>query len=231
MENDNTQPTSEKLLATVKQKISTSTSQQPPDQATLLSIIKQKMRGTYKPDMVSGQPTGILEAVRQKMGLAPNKIIDTPEYTQTETQGIFNNSVTYNKKEEMPTFKPTYDSNNPAEKTAYAIMLTETGGRQVTGASGETGAFQFMPQTWQGLSKKMYGEVLPQTMENEWRLAVDKITELLKKYSPREAALVWNTSLGGSEKPMVKKGVNSKGVKYDSGAYADKFDKYLASLK
>lgn len=112
---------------------------------------------------------------------------------------------------------------NQATNIANAIMKVESGGRQVSGASGEFGAFQFMPETWKIVSRQMTGQVLPQTPENEYRVAVAKVQDLLNKgYNAEQIALVWNTSLGGAEKPFVRKGVNSKGVAYDSGAYARK---------
>lgn len=112
---------------------------------------------------------------------------------------------------------------NQATNIANAIMKVESGGRQVSGASGEFGAFQFMPETWKIVSRQMTGQVLPQTPENEYRVAVAKVQDLLNKgYNAEQIALVWNTSLGGAEKPFVRRGVNSKGVAYDSGAYARK---------
>lgn len=48
-----------------------------------------------------------------------------------------------------------------------------------------------------------------------------KIQKLLNKgHTVDEVAKIWNGSLGGSEKPLNKKGVNSKKVKYDTVAYA-----------
>lgn len=126
---------------------------------------------------------------------------------------------------------------------ANAIAETESGNRQVKGASGEFGAFQFMPATWESISKSMEGRVLPQTPENERRVATKKINQLFERFkaqgmddltAARNVALVWNTSLGGSEVPLIKKGVNKQGVKYDSEAYANKVTqtyKKLAIIK
>lgn len=117
-----------------------------------------------------------------------------------------------------------------AQKVARAIMTVESGGRQLQGASGEFGAFQFMPATWEIISKEMTGKVLPQTPENEFKVAESKIAKLLETYTPEEVALIWNTSLGGAEKPFKRKGVNSKGVKYDSTAYSQKVLRELNRL-
>lgn len=118
---------------------------------------------------------------------------------------------------------------NTAQKLAAAIMQVESGGKQVSGASGEFGKFQFMPDTWKTISSQYNKEVngktgvLPQTSITEEKVAQWKIEKLLAQgNTPKEVALIWNTSLGGSEKPLVKKGVNSMGIAYDSNAYADK---------
>lgn len=114
---------------------------------------------------------------------------------------------------------------------AKAISLHESGGRQVKGASGEFGSFQFMPGTWTQICKQVMGEVLPQTPENEQFVAQRKITQLVQKFGNiQDVAKVWNTSLGGKEEPLSVKGVNKKGVKYDSVAYAKKVQAVYDSL-
>jgi hypothetical protein len=64
------------------------------------------------------------------------------------------------------------------------------------------------------------------TPENQDLVAEMKIQELLEKgHSPKEIALIWN---GGQA--VEKKGVNKYGVKYDSGAYANKVLSVLNNL-
>lgn len=110
-----------------------------------------------------------------------------------------------------------------ADRLANAIMQVESGGKQVAGASGEFGSFQFLPSTWATVSREVAGSVIPQTPENEYAVARAKIGQLLAVgYDPRDVAAIWNTSLGGSEKPRYIRGVNDMGVAYDSIAYADK---------
>jgi hypothetical protein len=110
-----------------------------------------------------------------------------------------------------------------AKIIAEAIRQVETGGRFVQGESGEMGAFQFMPGTWKAVSQEIAGSVLPQTPENEYNVAVGKIQSLLAKgHSARDIALIWNSSLAGTEQPLEVAGVNKQGVAYDSKAYADK---------
>lgn len=111
-----------------------------------------------------------------------------------------------------------------AERLANAISQVESsGGKNLNGKSGEFGAFQFMPDTWTRISTATAGKALAQTPENERTVATQKIKQLLQGgKTPKEVALIWNTSLGGVEKPIVTKGVNKRGVKFDSEQYAYK---------
>lgn len=109
---------------------------------------------------------------------------------------------------------------NKALSIANAIKKVESGGDyNAQGASGESGAYQFMPATW----KQWAGEFLgnpnaQQTPENQDRVALARIEGWLAEgRTPEQIALLWNS---GSTTP--RKGVNSYGVPYDSGAYAKK---------
>lgn len=109
---------------------------------------------------------------------------------------------------------------NQASRIAQAIKQVESGGNyEARGASGESGAYQFMPGTW----KQWAGEVLgnpnaPLTPENQDRVAQAKIEQWMNQgYNPEQIALMWNAG-----EPVRRKGVNSQGVPYDSGAYANK---------
>lgn len=68
---------------------------------------------------------------------------------------------------------------------------------------------------------EILGRVVPQTMANEEYVAVKKIAQLSDGYSDRQVAMIWNGSLGGSEKPVAKKGVNKWHVAFNTMAYAD----------
>lgn len=98
------------------------------------------------------------------------------------------------------------------------------------GESGEYGCFQFMPTTWKQVSHEVLGTVVTQSPINEEYVAVKKIEKLLEKHDEKETALIWNGSLGGTEKPIIKSGVNSKGVKYDTHAYSLKVMKAYATF-
>lgn len=114
----------------------------------------------------------------------------------------------------------TYTGSSDAQSIANAIKQIESGGNyQAKGASGESGAYQFMPSSWSSWAKQYLGDAnAPMTAANQDKVATAKIQSLLDQgYDARQVALIWN---GGQ--PVEKKGVNSKGVAYDSGAYADK---------
>ena len=107
-----------------------------------------------------------------------------------------------------------------AERIAAAIKKVESNGRyNARGASGERGAYQFMPSTWSGWAKKYLGDAnAPMTQKNQDAVAIAKISDWQKQgYTPEQIALMWN---GGE--PKRKAGINSFGVRYDSGAYADR---------
>jgi hypothetical protein len=114
----------------------------------------------------------------------------------------------------------TQATNSTAQAIANAIKEVESGGDyNAKGGSGENGAYQFMPATWSQWAKQWLGNAnAPMTKENQDLVAERQIQSWIDKgYNPRQIALMWN---GGT--PKEKKGVNSFGVAYDSGAYADK---------
>jgi hypothetical protein len=117
--------------------------------------------------------------------------------------------------------------NASASKIADAIKRVESQGNyNARGASGEFGAYQFMPSTWKQWAGEFLGNPNAQpTPQNQDFVAQSKINSLVKQgYNPEQIALIWN---GGT--PKRKAGVNKYGVKYDSGAYADKVIKTLYS--
>lgn len=127
-------------------------------------------------------------------------------------------------------FNPVGGDTNPAtgglggnvspQKIAAAIKKTESGGNyDAKGESGEGGAYQFMPATWKQWATEHLGSAgAPQTPANQDKVAVAQISKWQRQgYNPQQIALMWN---GGE--PKAKKGINKYGVKYDSGAYAQK---------
>ena len=109
---------------------------------------------------------------------------------------------------------------NDVINLAKAIRQTESGGNfGAKGASGESGAYQWMPDTWKAHAKQALGnEAAEMTPSNQNAVAYT----ILKSWkdeglNPAQIAARWNS---GSEKGWENKvGVNSAGVKYDVPRY------------
>lgn len=116
------------------------------------------------------------------------------------------------------------------ENIANTIALIETNHTldcTKIGKNGEKGCFQFLSSTWKAYSKDVLGYVAPQTATNTKLVVEGKIKEWKKQgLTDRQIFLIWNQGNPGK----CKAGVNSKGVKYDSCAYADKAVKLLSML-
>ena len=115
-----------------------------------------------------------------------------------------------------------------AKSIANAIKQVESGGNyEAKGASGELGAYQFMPSTWDSWSreyaKSALGVDTPLSMskQNQDNVAEFKIQQWLNQgLTPQQIAAKWNS---GSEIGWeTKVGVNSQGVKYDVPTYVNK---------
>lgn len=115
-----------------------------------------------------------------------------------------------------------------AQAIVDAIKQTESSGNyNVKGASGETGAYQFMPSTWSAYSKeysKATGEpISAQTPENQDKVAQWKVQQWLDKgYDAKQIASMWNAGEGRPDAWKNWKGVNALGVAYDTPAYVKK---------
>lgn len=121
-------------------------------------------------------------------------------------------------------------SSASASQIANAIKTIESNNNySAKGASGEYGAYQFMPGTWDSWSSEYAREVLKQsarrlnpTPENQDAVAIFKINQWLSQgLSPEQIAAKWNS---GSEIGWEKKiGVNKQGVAYNVPNYVNKF--------
>lgn len=122
---------------------------------------------------------------------------------------------------------------------AQAIGTAETGTSSPDaytkkGASGEYGRYQFMPETYKNYAHKYLGDSsAAPTVENQNKIAYSFVKD--KKdagYNPAQIASMWNA---GEGKPNAYKenfkGVNSKGVAYDTPAYAKKVSDYYNQFK
>lgn len=109
---------------------------------------------------------------------------------------------------------------NDVINLAKAIRQTESGGNfNAKGASGESGAYQWIPSTWKAHAKQALGdENAPMTPSNQNAVAytimkADKDSGL----NPAQIAAKWNS--GSSTGWENKVGVNEHGVKYDVPRY------------
>ena len=118
---------------------------------------------------------------------------------------------------------------------AKAIRRAETGSSSdpynAKGASGETGAYQFMPDTW----KQWAGQYLQDsnaelTVENQNKVAYSRIKELKDQgYNPAQIASLWNSGKADAYKEGFR-GTNSQGVQYDVPEYTKKVSQYYREL-
>lgn len=122
-----------------------------------------------------------------------------------------------------------------AVRLAKAIRQHESGGNyNAQGKSGESGGYQFMPDTWKLYAKEILGdENAPMSPQNQNKIAYTKI----KKWKDEgknvgQIASMWNA---GEQKPDAYrqnwKGVNEQGVAYDTPAYAEAIAKKYQQLK
>jgi len=122
---------------------------------------------------------------------------------------------------------------------ASAIKRQESGGSKdpynAKGASGEYGAYQFMPDTWKGWAKTHLGDAnAPLTMENQNKVAYNQIKQWKDKgYNPAQIAAAWNAGEGSLKDDAWKNkvGVNQYGVKYDTPSYVKNVSQYYQEMK
>lgn len=118
---------------------------------------------------------------------------------------------------------------------AKAIRRTETGSSSdpynQKGASGEFGAYQFMPKTYKNLAKQHLGDENAQpTIENQNKIAYSEIKRLKDSgYNPAQIASYWNSGNPDTYKTGGV-GVNKHGVKYDVPAYVSKVSQNYKDL-
>jgi hypothetical protein len=119
---------------------------------------------------------------------------------------------------------------------AKAIRRAETGTStdpyNAKGASGEAGAYQFMPETW----KQWSGQYLQNpnaemSVENQNKVAYSRIKELKDQgLNPAQIASMWNSGKAEAYKEGLK-GTNKQGVNYDVPAYVKKVSQHYNELK
>ena len=115
---------------------------------------------------------------------------------------------------------------------AKSIRQVETGGDPTAkGASGEFGAYQFTPDTWQKTASK-FGVNTPleqSTMEDQNKVAYGQIKEWKDQgMNPGQIASMWNS---GKTDPTGNTGVNKFGVKFDTPKYVNSVYKAYQTIK
>src|ERR1035437_9989409 len=124
-----------------------------------------------------------------------------------------------------------------------AIRQTESGGNfQATGKSGEYGAYQFTPDTWNNLSQKYLGQKVDlksATPAQQNEVAYKQVADWKNAgLNVGQVASSWNAGPGEPDaytgkfsngKPSV--GTNSFGAKYDVPTYANKVATAYQQLK
>lgn len=131
------------------------------------------------------------------------------------------------------------DKHKRALAIAKAIAYAENGGKPKLNAlkAGKTGElksiFQFMPKTWENYSKQTFGKVVPLTHEAESEVVLNKVNKWLDQgYNESQIASMWNAGEGRPDAYKQNwKGVNSKGVSYDTPAYAKKVASYTRQFE
>lgn len=105
---------------------------------------------------------------------------------------------------------------------AKAMRIVESGKDfKASGASGEFGAYQYMPKTWSGWAKEYLNDANAEmTPMNQDKVAYYKILSWKQKgYDPKQIASLWNS---GSPDWEGKVGTNKHGVQYDVPAHVNK---------
>lgn len=128
--------------------------------------------------------------------------------------------------------QPTLDAD--VVRLAKAIRQTESRGDfNAKGASGEFGAYQFMPDTWASTTKKYNLDAGDLSKENQNKAAYMSIKELKDQgYKPDQIAATWNMGPNALTKGWKDNvGVNKMGVKYDTPDYVRKVGGYYTALK
>ncbi|MFA5394632.1 MAG: lytic transglycosylase domain-containing protein [Methanogenium sp.] len=105
-----------------------------------------------------------------------------------------------------------------------AIRKVESGGSyDASGASGEGGAFQFMPSTWRTYAAEILGNPnAPMTKLNQNEVVYKKVAAWKAKgFNVGQIASMWNAGEGRPNAYKENwKGINSQGVAYDTPSYA-----------
>jgi len=150
-------------------------------------------------------------------------------YTEKEIRSLFEKQKPSEVLDFLKSGNISGGSGTPtASEIVDAIKKTESRGNySAKGESGETGAYQFMPETWKKYAREYAiatgQSVSKQTPENQDKVAQFKVQQWLDKgYDAKQIASMWNAGEGRPDAWKNWKGVNSLGVSYDTPAYVKK---------
>lgn len=121
-----------------------------------------------------------------------------------------------------------------AKRLALAIRQQESNNNyNAKGASGEHGAYQFMPDTWKGAAKDILGDAnAPMTPENQNKVAYTRIKQWKDEgYRPDQIASKWNHGSPDYKGVVGDRIVNGKKVHYDTPAYVRKVQSIYERMK
>lgn len=117
---------------------------------------------------------------------------------------------------------------------AQSIRQVESGGNyQAKGASGEQGAYQFMPGTWSSESKQagIDAPLDQATPEQQNQVAYTEIKKLKDQgMNVGQIASIWNSGNPDAYKTQTP-GTNAEGVDYDTPAYVQKVAQTYQTIK
>lgn len=121
---------------------------------------------------------------------------------------------------------------------AQSIRQVESGGNfQARGASGEYGAYQFMPTTWEATAPR-YGVNVPlqqATPEQQNEVAYKQLEEWARQHPSWNIgnfASAWNAGPGKPDAYLEgNAGTNAQGVQYDTAAYVKRVGETYQQLK
>jgi hypothetical protein len=144
--------------------------------------------------------------------------------TESINSGYLDTGLTYEKWVEIG---KNIESNREAKRVYQAITHHESRGNyNLLGQSGEFGAAQFLESTFYKWSYELFNIYLEPTPENQDKVAVAKIRQLIDKgYSVKQIFSIWNCGDAEWEGHI---GINSQGIEYNVPQYVQAvYSQYL----
>lgn len=117
-----------------------------------------------------------------------------------------------------------------------AIRQVESGGNfQATGASGEYGAYQFEPETWNAIATKYLGQAVPlsqATPQQQNEVAYKQVSDWKAAgYNVGQIASMWNAGKGAPNAYLQNHVGTNKGVAFNTPQYAQNVAQAYQTIK